>query len=77
METAMEMIPVLCPICRSESIGQILRDTLLSAYIEGLACPSSGTIAYHCHAGHIFVIVGEGFRWKEPVLQVDGNSILV
>lgn len=73
----MELIPVLCPICRSESVKQMLRDTLLCAHIEGLACPSSGTVAYHCDAGHVFVVVSDYFRWKEPVPEGEGHSILV
>ncbi len=73
----MELIPTLCPICRSESIAQILRDTLLCAHIEGLTCPSSGAIAYHCEAGHVFVVVGEDFRWKEPMLEDKEYSIFV
>jgi hypothetical protein len=67
----------LCPICGTQSVERILRDTLLSAHIQGLACPSAGAMAYHCGEGHVFLIVGETFRWKEPFPEGNGCSLVV
>ncbi len=61
------LLPIICPICRCEAVERFMGDTLLSAHLDGVTCPSSGVVAYHCHAGHVFLIAGEGFQWKEAV----------
>jgi len=55
----------------------ILRDTLLSAHLDGLECRSSGVVAYHCDAGHVFLLTSEDFRWNEPRRVGAGYALLV
>lgn len=62
------MNPKVCPVCGSDSIAQILCDTLLSAHFRGMACPSEGVVAYHCDESHVFLVLRNDFRWGEPVL---------
>ena len=57
----------VCPICGSDSITQILCDTLLSAHFRGMACPAEGVVAYHCEESHVFLLLREDFRWGTPV----------
>jgi hypothetical protein len=59
--------PKVCPVCGSDSVTQILCDTLLSAEFRGMACPSEGVLAYHCEGNHVFLILRRDFRWGEPV----------
>lgn len=59
--------PKLCPVCGSDSVTQILCDTLLSAEFRGMACPSEGVLAFHCEGSHVFLILRNDFRWGEPV----------
>lgn len=61
------MNPKVCPVCGSDSIAQILCDTLLSAHFRGMACPSEGVVAYHCDGSHVFLVLRNDFRWGEPV----------
>lgn len=60
------MNPKVCPVCGSDSIAQILCDTLLSAHFRGMACPSEGVVAYHCDGSHVFLVLRNDFRWGEP-----------
>ena len=71
------MIPETCPICRSGSLKQIMRETFLSVHIDGLACPSTGAVAYHCDNGHVFLVVNDDFGWKEAVREGNGHTIFV
>lgn len=71
------MLPRACPICGSGSVEQILRETLISAHIDGFACDSAGAMSYHCDSGHVFLIVTEDFTWKEARPEGPGHSILV
>jgi hypothetical protein len=64
------MNPKVCPVCGSDSIAQILCDTLLSAHFRGMACPSEGVVAYHCDGSHVFLVLRNDFRWGEPVSAV-------
>jgi hypothetical protein len=59
--------PKVCPVCGSDSVTQILCDTLLSAEFRGMACPSEGVLAFHCEESHVFMILRSDFRWGEPV----------
>lgn len=71
------MVPRECPVCCSRFVERILRDSLLSAHIDGFACRSTGAVAYHCSAGHVFLLVDENFMWKEAAPEGSGYSILV
>ena len=71
------MSPRVCPICCSGSVERILRDTLLSAHIDGFSCRSTGAVAYHCSSGHVFLVVDEDFAWKEPIPEGRGYSMLI
>jgi hypothetical protein len=71
------MIPKLCPICCTGSIELVLRDTLISAENFRLAYPSSTAVAYRCSAGHGFLLVGEDFRWNQPMREGDGYAMMV
>ena len=71
------MIPRVCPICCATSVEQTLRDTLLSAHVDGVAYPSSGAIAYRCKGGHLFLLISDRFKWAEPTLEGRGYSIVV
>jgi hypothetical protein len=64
------MNPKVCPVCGSDSIAQILCDTLLSAHFRGMACPSEGVVAYHCDGSHVFLVLRNDFHWGEPVSTV-------
>jgi hypothetical protein len=71
------MVPVVCPICRSEKLQQTVREVLLSAHAMGLTSKSAGAVAYRCDAGHIFLIVDESFSWGEAMPDGSGYSIVV
>lgn len=71
------MVPRECPFCCSTSVERILRNTLLTAHVEGFACHSTGVIAYHCSSGHVFLVVDEDFMWKESIPEINGSSMLV
>jgi len=71
------MIPKQCPICCGNSIRPILRDVLLSAYLDGSASHSPGASAYRCIEGHVFLVLDEGFRWEEPRAEGNGHSMMV
>ena len=72
-----EVVAKLCPVCGETSIEYIARDVLLAAYVVGLRSPSVGAVAYHCDRGHVFLLLGEEFRWKEPVPDGPGYGIFV
>jgi hypothetical protein len=55
------MVPAVCPICRSDKIRQTLRETPLSAYLDGLTARSTGALAYHRDLGHVFLLVTRTF----------------
>ena len=59
--------PKVCPICGSDSVSQILCDTLLSAHFRGMSCPSEGVVAFHCSESHVFLLLRSDFKWGEPV----------
>jgi hypothetical protein len=59
--------PKVCPVCGSDSVTQILCDTLLSAHFRGMSCPSEGVLAFHCSASHVFLLLRNDFKWGEPV----------
>lgn len=59
--------PKVCPVCGSDSVTQILCDTLLSAHFRGMSCPSEGILAFHCSASHVFLLLRSDFKWGEPV----------
>ena len=59
--------PKACPVCGSDSVTQILCDTLLSAHFRGMSCPSEGVVAFHCEGNHVFLLLRSDFRWGEPV----------
>jgi hypothetical protein len=69
--------PKFCPICGTNAIEPMLREVLLSAYLDGLAYGSSGVIAYHCTDGHIFLVFGNSFEWGNAVPDGNGYSMLV
>ena len=71
------MNPQRCPICESNSIKRMLSDVLLSAHFPNAKCPSSGVVAYHCAAGHVFLLLNENFHWKAPVPEGSGHSFTV
>ena len=71
------MTPKVCPICCTESIEPMLRDTLLAAYVDGITYPSSGAVAYHCKEGHVFLLIGDRFKWGEAVRQGKGYSMIL
>lgn len=72
-----KVLAKLCPICGSDSLEPIVREVLISAYIVGLKCPSVGALAYHCHRGHVFLLLGEEFRWDESVPEGSGCAIFL
>jgi hypothetical protein len=67
----------LCPVCGSDSLELIQRDVLIAAYAVGLKCPSVGALAYHCHRGHVFLLLGEEFRWEEAVPDGLGYALFL
>ena len=67
--------PKVCPICCSDSITQILCDTLLSAHFRGMSCPSEGVVAFHCSASHVFLLLRSDFKWGEPISSVIPHEI--
>lgn len=71
------MLPKVCPICCTASIELMLRDTLLSTHIDGLACPSLGALVYHCNVGHVFLLISDQFKWEEPIQEGSGYSVIV
>lgn len=75
--TRLTMSPTICPICRSASVEQMLRDALLFAHIDGLLCTSTEVIVYHCDSGHVFMIVEDDSGWNEVVPEIKGSSTLV
>jgi hypothetical protein len=71
------MTPKLCPICGTDLIQKITRDTLLSDYFTSLVSYPEAAVAYHCVTGHVFLIVAEDFRNKEPLPEGKGYSMCV
>ena len=71
------MTPKLCPICGIDLIQKITWDTLLSDYSAGLTSNASAAVAYHCATGHVFLIVAEDLRRKEPLPERNGYSVCV
>ena len=71
------MTAKVCPICCTDSIERMLRDTLLSAYVDGITYPSSGAVAYHCKEGHVFLLISDRFKWGEAIRQGKGYSMMV
>jgi hypothetical protein len=71
------VMPQLCPVCGSSKVDRIGRDVLLAAFAAGVKCPSTGAVAYHCHRGHVFLLLGKEFRWEEMVLIDSGEAICV
>jgi len=59
--------PKQCPLCGSNLITQVFRDTRLSAHFRGLQCPSEGVVAYHCEEKHVFLLLRNDFRWGQPI----------
>lgn len=64
----------VCPVCGTDSITQILCDTVLSAHFCGMACPSEGVAAFHCKERHIFLLLRNDFKWGEPVSTMPAES---
>jgi hypothetical protein len=69
--------PKLCPVCGSQSVNKILADTLLAAYVNGLTTQVVGVLAYHCGAGHVFLVMGDDFKFLESSLDGSGHSLFV
>lgn len=69
--------PKLCPACGTDMIQPMLREVMLSAHVDGLAFGSSGIVAYHCAAGHVFLVFGSSFERGEPLPDGNGCSLIV
>jgi hypothetical protein len=76
-ESHEEVVAKLCPVFGATSIEHIGRDVLLAAYAVGLKRPLTGAIAYHCDPGHVFLLLGQEFRWEEPLPDGPGYSIVL
>ena len=72
---ASTQIPKSCPICCSTSFVRMMNDTLLSAKPEGLAPHMLEVVAYQCDNAHVFLLVAEGFWWKQPHKSGAGYEI--
>jgi hypothetical protein len=69
--------PKSCPVCCSTSIERMMKDTLLSAKPDGLAPHMLEVVAYQCDNAHVFLLVAEGFWWKQPHKSGAGYEIMM
>jgi hypothetical protein len=53
----------------------MMNDTLLSAKPDGLAPHMLEVVAYQCDNAHVFLLVAEGFWWKQPHKSGTGYEI--
>ena len=68
-------VPKACPICGSNSVTRMMNDTLLSAKPDGLAPHMLEVVAYQCDAAHVFLLVNDGFWWRQPRKSGSGYEI--
>jgi hypothetical protein len=52
-------------------------NTIFSAYIDGIKSSAVGLWAYHCEAGHVFLVIGSEFRLSEAVPDGNGHTVIV
>ena len=69
--------PRLCPICCRDIIAPIGREILLSTYLGDLAMSSCRALAYHCNAGHVFLVTDNHSNWNGLRKEGNGYAMIV